>query len=257
MPPNRSCELPRIELRPAGQVGVEPLEAPVVERQHVVLPGLDQEQALELARASRAARPRGRAPASSRRGRRAPRRRRRRRHLGRHPRDAVAGDRGPALVVDAAVAEHLEVLRLAALGRRRRRRTSSAIETPSIGICWTPLTNAARAGRPPRGPSARRRSRGGTACGPRPSPRSRRPVDDRAVAGAAPVRGDLLGPLVRRVHRVRPADRVVVVGLGRAEHVDPRGHELGRLEPGGAVEDDQLVEAAVAACPRPRRRCRR
>ena len=57
-----------------------------------------------------------------------------------------------------------------------------------------------------------------------------RPVDDRAVAGAAPVRGDLLGPLVRRVHRVRPADRVVVVGLGRAELVDPRRHELGRLQ---------------------------
>ena len=47
-----------------------------------------------------------------------------------------------------------------------------------------------------------------------------RPADDRAVAGAAPVRGDLLGPLVGRVHRVGPADRVVVVGLGRPELVD-------------------------------------
>ena len=34
------------------------------------------------------------------------------------------------------------------------------------------------------------------------------PVHDEAVAGAAEVRGDLLGPLVRRVHRKRPADRV-------------------------------------------------
>ena len=67
------------ELRPAGEVGVEALEAAVVERQDVVLRGLDQEEPLQLARASRAARPRGRAPASSRRARRAPRRRRRRR----------------------------------------------------------------------------------------------------------------------------------------------------------------------------------
>ena len=71
------------------------------------------------------------------------------------------------------------------------------------------------------------------------------PVDDRAVAGPAPVRGDLLGPLVRRVHRVRPADRVVVVRLGRPELVDLRRHELGRLERGGAVEADHLVERAV------------
>ena len=55
---------------------------------------------------------------------------------------------------------------------------------------------------------------------------ARRPVDDRAVARAAPVRGDLLGPLVGRVHRVRPADRVVVVGLRPAELVQtPRQTE--------------------------------
>ena len=72
-----------------------------------------------------------------------------------------------------------------------------------------------------------------------------RPVHDRAGAGAAPVRGDLLGPLVRRVHRVRPADRVVVVGRRGAEVVDPGRHELGGLQLGGAVEVDQLVEAAV------------
>ena len=72
-----------------------------------------------------------------------------------------------------------------------------------------------------------------------------RPVDDRAVARSAPVRGDLLRPLVGRVHRVRPADREVVVGLRRAEVVDARGHELGRLERRGAVEDEGLVEAAV------------
>ena len=48
MPPNSSWRLPLDELRPAGEVGVEALDAPVVERQHVVLRRLDQEQALQL-----------------------------------------------------------------------------------------------------------------------------------------------------------------------------------------------------------------
>ena len=46
------------------------------------------------------------------------------------------------------------------------------------------------------------------------------PVHHRAVASAAPVRGDLLGPPVRRAERIRPSDRVVVVGAGCAEIVD-------------------------------------
>ncbi len=44
---------------------------------------------------------------------------------------------------------------------------------------------------------------------------------------------------------MRPTDGVVVVRLRRAEVVDARGHEIGRLDAGGAVEDDELVEAAV------------
>ena len=36
------------ELRPAGQVGVEALDPPVVERQDVILDGLDQEEPLQL-----------------------------------------------------------------------------------------------------------------------------------------------------------------------------------------------------------------
>jgi hypothetical protein len=71
------------------------------------------------------------------------------------------------------------------------------------------------------------------------------PVDDGAVAGPAPVGGDLLGPLIRDVHGMGPADRVVVVGLRGPELVDPCGHELGRLDVGGAVEGEQLVEGAV------------
>ena len=72
-----------------------------------------------------------------------------------------------------------------------------------------------------------------------------RPVHDRAVARAAPVRRDLLGPLVGRVHRVRPADGVVVVGVRAAEEVDLRREELGGLESAHPVEDGDLVEAAV------------
>jgi hypothetical protein len=59
------------------------------------------------------------------------------------------------------------------------------------------------------------------------------------------MRGDLLGPLIRGVHRVRPANRVVVVGLGGPELVDAGGHELCALELGRAVERDHLVERPV------------
>ena len=46
-----------------------------------------------------------------------------RRHLAadHHPRRLVLGDRAPALVVDAAVAEHLEVLQVVTLRGCRRR----------------------------------------------------------------------------------------------------------------------------------------
>ena len=82
----------------------------------------------------------------------------------------------------------------------------------------------------------------------RSSPRALDPAgpgDDGAVAGPAPVRGDLLGPLVRGAHRVRPSDRVMVVGGGAADAVDVGDEELGCLHGGRAVEDEHLVEAAV------------
>ena len=78
-----------------------------------------------------------------------------------------------------------------------------------------------------------------------------------AVARPAPVRRDLLGPLVRRVHRVRPADGVVVVRLGPTELVDPGGEVLGRLQRLKTVEIAHLVVAAVERSLRRRRRCRR
>jgi hypothetical protein len=59
------------------------------------------------------------------------------------------------------------------------------------------------------------------------------------------MRGNLLGPLIRRAHRVRPAHRVVIVGLWPAELVQPRVEERRRLDGGHAVEVDHLVERAV------------
>ena len=98
------------------EVGVEALGAAVVERQHVVAGRFDQEQAVELGellglllRQVVGLRPiirRVELPDVGVDWW----------VLGEEPRDAVASDSGPTLVVDAAVDEHLEVLGLAVLG---------------------------------------------------------------------------------------------------------------------------------------------
>ena len=72
-----------------------------------------------------------------------------------------------------------------------------------------------------------------------------RPLDNRAVARAAPVRCHLLRPLIGRVHRVRPADSVVVVGIRAAKLVKPGAKELWRFERGHSVEIQHFVERAV------------
>ena len=230
------------ELRPTGQVRVEALDAAIVERQHVVLRRLDEEQPLqvgqllglfrrEVVRLRPVVRPVQLPDVAVDR-----------RHLGHHPGRRMAGDRRPALVVDAAVDEHLEVLRRVPVGGRgvvERVRHRHALERRLLD----PVDEGRRgqAG----GLEDRRRNIDDVvelvadlalrldAVGP---------GHDRAVARAAPVAGNLLGPLVGRVHRVGPADRVVVVRLGRAEQVDLGRHELGRLELTRAVEDEQLVE---------------
>ena len=43
------------------------------------------------------------------------------------------------------------------------------------------------------------------------------------------MRCDLLGPLIRRVHRMRPANRIVIMGLDAAKFVDIRLQELAGL----------------------------
>jgi hypothetical protein len=71
------------------------------------------------------------------------------------------------------------------------------------------------------------------------------PVDDRAGAGAAPVGSDLLGPLIRRIHRMRPPNGVVVVRRRSAELVDLGLQVRWRLNASNAVKDEHLVEGAV------------
>ena len=157
----------------------------------------------------------------------------------------VLGDGAPTLVVDAAVAEHLEVLEVVALGRVRvverieharafDGRLQHAVDHRGLG---QPSGLEDGGGDVDHVGELRAQPAGlGDAAGP---------VHDRAVAGAAPVRGHLLGPLERRVHRPRPTDREVVVGAGRAELVQLADHELRRLDGGHTVEVGHLVEGAV------------
>src|SRR3954469_2768712 len=89
-----------------------------------------------------------------------------------------------------------------------------AMLTPCSGICWMPLTNVG-AGRAAasRTVAATSRMWWKLAADFAARPKAVGQVHDRPVAGATEMRGDLLGPLIRGVHRVRPANRVVVVGL--------------------------------------------
>src|SRR5580765_4248757 len=71
-----------------------------------------------------------------------------------------------------------------------------------------------------------------------------RSADNRAVASSAKVGRDLLGPLVGRVHRVSPADGVVVERSLCSKVVDMldqvlRCHQIGRLS------GCQFVQGAV------------
>ena len=156
----------------------------------------------------------------------------------------MAGHRRPALVVDAAVADHLEVLRgvpvrsvgvveavaqAGALDRllRRRRRRSRDLEPGGLEDGRqhvddvVPLVADLAARRDPVAPA-----------------------HDHPVAGAAEVR-DLLGPRVRRVHRQRPAGRVDGVRRGVAQRVEPGRHVGGLVL--DAVADEVLAERAARA----------
>ena len=118
--------------------------------------------------------------------------------------------------------------------------------TPSIGCCCTPLTESGW-GSPASLKDGRRdvdhvmelRARFAFAFDPLG------PVHDCPVACATPMRGHLLGPLIRRIHGVRPADRKVVVRFRPAQLVQARHQELRGLKRGRAIEIDHLVVGAV------------
>ena len=153
--------------------------------------------------------------------------------------------RSPALVVNAAVAKHLEVLRLMLFGGLRLVEGVTHADTLEGVLLdavhrlrlrqagdfkdgWGHVNDV--------GELRADLALGFDALGP---------VDDRAVARAAPVGGNLFGPLVRRVHRERPAHGVMIVGLRPAEFIHPLGQVLGRLHGLQAVEVAHLVVATV------------
>ena len=76
-------------------------------------------------------------------------------------------------------------------------------------------------------------------------------MDDHAVARAAKVRGDLLGPLEGRVRRPGPAHRHVRFRLRAADLVElrlqPRQPELDAVETGNLV--DRAFEPAFPDAP--------
>ncbi len=161
------------------------------------------------------------------------------------PGRAVLGYGGPSLVVDAAVAHHLEVLGRAPLGGAcvvEGIGHADALDRLLLGTvdkAWLGQPSGLKQG----GGDvdhvmelAAHLAFGGDASGP---------VHDQAVAGAAPVRGDLLSPLERRAHCMRPTDGVVVERVGAAEVVQPREQVLGGLEVAEAVRGQQLVESAI------------
>ena len=232
--------------RAAGQVRVDSLEQPVVDRQHVVARRFDEPEALQLVELLRhlLGEVLRLAPVLSGVVE-LPDVIVQRRWLFLRPRVGVPRHRRPPLMVDATVAEHLEILRLVPL--RRLGVVERVEHADAFDRRLRQTVHRKRFGYA--GRFENRRSdvddvaelRANFALGLD----ALRPVDDGAVAGAAPVRGDLLGPLVRRVHRVRPADGVVVVRLGSTELVDPRREVFGRLERLQTVEVAHLVVAAV------------
>ena len=234
--------------RASGTFGHRPFHAPVVQGQHVVLGGLDQPEPLQLgqllgvvgrqvAGLAVVAVPVVELPHVVVE--------RRQDATDHDPGCLVLGDRAPALVVDTAVGKHLEVLQVVAL-----RGVALVEAVQHAGALHRRLQHAVdhgRLGQPGRLEDGRRQvdhvgELGAQAAGLLDPVR---PVHDGPVAGAAPVRGHLLGPLERGVVRPGPPDRVVVVGVRPAEGVHLAEHELGGLECGHAVEVGQLVEGAV------------
>src|SRR5215467_8620398 len=157
----------------------------------------------------------------------------------------MPGHGGPALVVDAAIADHLEVLRLSAF--RCLRIVEAVVHTYALHRYLRDAVDHVRLGQLRRVENRRCyvddmvKLMPGLAFGLN----ALWPMDNCTVAGAAPVRRDLLGPLIRGVHRVRPADRVVIVRFGTAEFVDTSGQKGGGLKRSKAIEGEHFIEATL------------
>ena len=174
-----------------------------------------------------------------------------------HVAERVERHRLPAVVVDRARAEHLEVLRRRAARARRRRRArrgsscrrSATASTPSIASGASMPTSSSTVGRT------------SIACANwwRTAPVSdaagceRGQADDAGIGDAAFVHL-ALPALERRVAGHRPAPRIVVVRARAADLVDARA----QLAPAGAraVVQAHVVDRTASRRLRSSRRCR-
>ena len=141
------------------------------------------------------------------------------------PWSLVPGYRGPALVVDTAIAEHLEVLRLMTLCRLRivkRVQHADAFDGVLLHAVHKEGLGKARCFK-----DCRCNVDDVVELPPHLTLRvaALRPMNNGSIPCSAPVRSYLFGPLVWCVHCVRPAHRIVVVGIGATEFVEPGGRE--------------------------------
>src|SRR5882724_11585585 len=132
---------------------------------------------------------------------------RRKRHH--QPRNRMARARHPAIVIDAAIAKHLEILsRVCLLGFRIIEGVNhrSSIERPlhrSVDALWKRQTRGFQYGRRDVGYVSELGANFSIGFN------SRRPMDHDSVSSAAVMRSDLLGPLKRRIARPCPTNGIM------------------------------------------------
>jgi len=138
--------------------------------------------------------------------------------------------RGPAFMVDAAVAKHFEILRLMPLGGFGVVEGVSHTDALEGGLLDAVHDLGLREasdiedGRGHINDMSKLRTDFPFGFDP-PGP-----VDDGTVPRSAPVGGDLFGPLVGSIKGVRPAYGVVIVGFRSAKLVQPGHEEFRRFE---------------------------
>ena len=151
---------------------------------------------------------------------------------------AAAG--APAVMIDRAVAEHLEILRVA---RRLGIRIVEAVGHANALDRF--LRGPIDRGRHSQAGNLKYRRRDIDHVVPLRAQAAlvldpRWPRDHETVSRSAVMRRDLLGPLEWRVHRMRPADRIMVVGFPGADVVSPAQYFL--VVFGNAIKERHLVQ---------------